>query len=235
MHARARPSRPAAVEGVQLEAAHLHRLLAVPFRRSYPSRHVIFQPGEKATTLYYVQSGRLALYGTHDDGQELVLDYPGPGSFIGQVGMFMESHTRQSSLQTRGPAVLFEITYKRLKALLQDEMADIAVPLLFAFGRDTAMRLRSTSRSAMDLAFLEVEARVENALQALAAGRDSVAHSRGRVVRVSRAELGRLTGCSRESAGRAVAGLEAKGRLEAEGKSILVLDAPATAFSQQAG
>ena len=51
-------------------------------------------------------------------------------------------------------------------------------------------------------------------------------HPEGMQIRVTRQELGRLVGCSREMAGRVLKALQADGLIEASGKTIVVLREP---------
>ena len=47
----------------------------------------------------------------------------------------------------------------------------------------------------------------------------------GRQIRITRQEIGRLVGCSREMVGRVLKTLEEQGMIETEGKAILIYDA----------
>jgi len=47
-------------------------------------------------------------------------------------------------------------------------------------------------------------------------------HPQGTQIRVSRQELARIVGCSREMAGRVLKQLEAEGALHARGKTVVV-------------
>jgi CRP/FNR family cyclic AMP-dependent transcriptional regulator len=47
-------------------------------------------------------------------------------------------------------------------------------------------------------------------------------HPDGMQIRITRQELGRIVGCSREMAGRVLKALEAEGRIKAHGKTIVV-------------
>ena len=49
-------------------------------------------------------------------------------------------------------------------------------------------------------------------------------HPEGMQIKVSRQELSRLVGCSREMAGRVLKGLEEQGHLRATGKTIVVFN-----------
>ncbi len=86
-----------------------------------------------------------------------------------------------------------------------------------------AVRLRDTSQRLADLAFLDVAGRLAHILLELTRRRDAVVHPRGLTVRVSRQELARIVGCSREMAGRVLKRLEEDGLVVSEGRNITVI------------
>ena len=47
----------------------------------------------------------------------------------------------------------------------------------------------------------------------------------GRQIRITRQEIGRIVGCSREMVGRVLKTLEEQGMIETDGKAILISDA----------
>ena len=47
----------------------------------------------------------------------------------------------------------------------------------------------------------------------------------GRQIRITRQEIGRIVGCSREMVGRVLKTLEEQGMIETDGKAILIFDA----------
>jgi CRP/FNR family cyclic AMP-dependent transcriptional regulator len=85
-----------------------------------------------------------------------------------------------------------------------------------------ALRLRNTSRKVGDLAFMDVTGRVARALLDLCHEPDAMTHPDGIQIRVTRQELGRIVGCSREMVGRVLKSLEEQGLITAHGKTIVV-------------
>ena len=49
-------------------------------------------------------------------------------------------------------------------------------------------------------------------------------HPKGTQIRVSRQEISRIVGCSREMVGRVLKQLEAEGRIAAAGKTMVIFD-----------
>ena len=153
---------------------------------------------------------------------ELVLGYFGPGEFVGEMGLFIETDVREVILRTRTQCELAEISYERLVQLLEGSLAGEATSILYAIGAQLSRRLLDTSRKAGRLAFLDVTDRITRTLHDLTREPEAMSHPQGTQLRVSRQELARLVGCSREMAGRVLKKLQADGKLYARGKTIVL-------------
>ncbi|XWO45793.1 cAMP-activated global transcriptional regulator CRP [[Pseudomonas] boreopolis] len=210
------------VPPLALDAATVERFLAHSHRRRYPARTDVFRPGDPAGTLYYVISGSVSIIAEEEDDRELVLGYFGAGEFVGEMGLFIESDEREVVLRTRSQCELAEISYERLHQLLQGALAPDAARLLYAIGAQLSKRLLDTTRKASRLAFLDVTDRIVRTLHDLAKEPESMSHPQGTQLRVSRQELARLVGCSREMAGRVLKKLQADGVLHARGKTVVL-------------
>lgn len=216
-----RPVMPRIHNPLLADTATLDRFISHCHRRRYPARTDVFHPGDPADTLYYIISGSVSIIATEDNDRELVLGYSGAGEFVGEMGLFVESAHRDVALRTRSTCELAEISYERLQGLLLSQPND-AARLLYSIGAQISKRLLDTSRKAGRLAFLDVSDRIYRTLFDLAKEPESMSHPMGTQLRVSRQELARLVGCSREMAGRVLKKLQADGKLHARGKTVVV-------------
>lgn len=204
------------------DAATIDRFLTHCHRRRYPSRTDVFRPGDPASTLYYVISGSVSIITEEDDGRELVLGYLGAGEFVGELGLFVENERREVILRTRSACELAEIGHERFYELLLTRLATDAPKLLYAIAAQISRRLLDTSRKAGRLAFLDVTDRIIRTLHDLAKEPEAMTHPQGTQLRVSRQEISRLVGCSREMAGRVLKKLQLDGKLHARGKTVVL-------------
>ncbi len=211
-----------AISPLAPDQAALDRFLAHCHRRRYPTRTDVFRPGDPAGTLYYIISGSVSIITEEDDGRELVLGYLGNGEFVGEMGLFIETERREVALRTRVACELAEISYERLYQLVAGPLAADAPKLLYAIGAQLSRRLLDTSRKAGRLAFLDVTDRIVRTLHDLAREPEAMSHPQGTQLRVSRQELARLVGCSREMAGRVLKKLQIEGKLHARGKTVVL-------------
>ena len=66
--------------------------------------------------------------------------------------------------------------------------------------------------------------RVEAALTELAAQPDAMRHPQGTQIKVTRQEISRMVGCSREMVGRVLKELQEDGSVWAHGKTVIIYD-----------
>ena len=186
-------------------------------------KHVDFiRQGAPAESLYYLVEGSVTALMEDEDQREIVLAYINKGEFIGEMGLFIQQTTRSVIVRTRVRCQVAEITYRRLEQLMENELKDYAKDILLAIGYQLSQRLRHTSRKVGHLAFLDVTGRIARTLLDLCKQPDAMTHPDGMQIRITRQEIGRIVGCSREMAGRVLKNLEEQGLISVKGKTIVV-------------
>ncbi|MNC56300.1 Cyclic AMP receptor-like protein [compost metagenome] len=73
-----------------------------------------------------------------------------------------------------------------------------------------------------DLAFFDVTGRVARCLLELCKQPDAMTHPDGMQIKVTRQEIGRIVGCSREMVGRVLKDLEERNLVSVKGKTMVV-------------
>lgn len=202
--------------------AALSKLLDLCHRRRYPNKTAIFRPGDSAATLYYVISGSLTVVSEDEEGRELILAYLNKGEFIGEMGLFTPQQRRQVLVRSRSACELAEIGYERLFTLFDGPLREECARILFAIGAQLTQRLLQTSRKVSRLAFMDVTNRIAKTLMDLCQEPDALSHPQGTQIRISRQEISRIVGCSREMVGRVLKQLEAAGKISVKGKTMVV-------------
>ncbi|MEY6433385.1 cAMP-activated global transcriptional regulator CRP [Thioalkalicoccus limnaeus] len=204
------------------EPAWLKPFLGFCHTKTYEKNTDFIRQGEPAESIYYLIEGSVAALIDDEDQRELVITYINKGEFIGEMGLFVPQTTRSVQIRTRTRCRVAEITYQRLSRLLDNELREHAKDLLFSIGRQLSTRLHQTSRKVGHLVFLDVTGRIARALLDLCQQPDAMTHPDGMQIRVTRQELGRIVGCSREMAGRVLKALEEQGLIDVKGKTIVV-------------
>jgi len=193
------------------------RFLEQCHRRKYPNKSVIIYAGDQPDVLYYIISGSVSVLIEDEDGHEIVLAYINAGGFFGEMGLFGESPNRSAWIRTRIECEVAEISYPRFRTLAKED-PDILLELT----AQLATRLRKTSRKVSNLAFLDVTGRIAHTLLELCKEPDAMTHPDGMQIRITRQEIGRIVGCSREMAGRVLKSLGEQGHISVKGKTIVV-------------
>ncbi len=188
-------------------------------KRSLPPKHTIIRPSDSPQSLYLILEGSVSVMLEDVGGREMVLDYLNPGEFFGEICLFPEQNLRSAIIRTRGPTLVAELDYRAFRDLVAE-----FPECMFEIAGQLARRLRETSQRVANLAFLDVAGRIAHTLQELARKPDAEPHPNGRVVRISRMELARHVGCSREMAGRALKKLHDDGAVRPQGRHILIFD-----------
>ena len=185
-------------------------------RRRYPNRSTIIYEGDTCNTLYYIIEGSVSVVLEDDDGKEVVIAYLNPGDFFGEMGLFDQEH-RSAWIRTKTECEVGEISYAKFIELSNKHPA-----FLFAISKQIAQRLRDTTRKVSDLAFLDVTGRVARTLLELCKQPDAMTHPDGMQIKITRQEIGRIVGCSREMVGRVLKTLEEQHLISVSGKTIVV-------------
>lgn len=154
--------------------------------------------------------------------KNFVLNHIQEHEFVGEMGLFYPSIGRQVFLRADVTTEIAEISYDRFFLLLSNELKEDSSKILFEIGRQLSKRLLSVGRKSMNLAFFDIKERVMRSIIELAEQKEALSHPLGMQIKVSRQDLGKLSGCSRELAGKALKELEEEKRLHAHGKTIVV-------------
>ena len=204
------------------EPKFLQPLLSFCHRRHYAAKTDIVHPGDSADTLFYLVEGSVAIIIEDEEGKEIILAYLNKGEFIGEMVLFTAQPSRSVLVRTRSSCTLAEISYARLEQLFESDLKPHVKELLYAMGAQLTQRLLHTSRKVGHLAFLDVTGRVARTLLDLCEQPDAMTHPDGMQIRITRQEIGRIVGCSREMAGRVLKNLEEQGLISVKGKTIVV-------------
>lgn len=198
------------IERVEQFLAHCHR-------RRYPAKSTIIYAGDDCDSLYYVIKGSVTVVIEDDEGREMIVAYLNDGDFFGEMGLFDIQGARSAWVRAKTECEVGEISYQKF-----NEIAEKEPQFLKAIGKQMANRLRNTTRKVGDLAFLDVTGRVARTLLDLSKEPDAMTHPDGMQIKITRQEIGRIVGCSREMVGRVLKSLEEQGLVNVKGKTMVV-------------
>ena len=195
-------ARPLAAKGFQMnspdqEHTHLDSFLAAAHRRKYPAKSTLIYAGDKSDSIYYILKGSVTVLVEDESGREIIVAYLNKGDFFGEMPLFTDDTPRSAWVKAKTECEVAELSYGKFK-----ELAEKHTELLYAVGRQMADRLSRTTQKVSDLAFLDVTGRVARTLLELTKQPDAMTHPDGMQIKITRQEIGRIVGCSREMVGR---------------------------------
>jgi len=205
------------IKPVESKTKHLDYFLSQCHRRRYPPKSTIIYAGDKSDSLFYIVKGSVTVIIEDDDGREMIMAYLNAGDFFGEMGLFDNMDSRSAWVKAKTECEVAEISYTKFREIaLQDPR------VLYFIGEQMATRLRQTTRKVGDLAFLDVTGRVARTLLDLCKEPDAMTHPDGMQIKITRQEIGRIVGCSREMVGRVLKTLEDQGLVQVKGKTMVV-------------
>ena len=199
---------------------NLDKFLTFCQRKRYPAKSNIVCAGESSHTLFFIIKGSVTVLIEDEDGREMIIAYLNSGDFIGELGLFEQpgqEQTRSAWVRAKTECELAEISYSKFREYTQQEPE-----ILYALSGQIAQRLRNTTRKVGDLAFFDVTGRVARCLLELCKQPDAMTHPDGMQIKITRQEIGRIVGCSREMVGRVLKGLEEQNLVNVKGKTMVV-------------
>jgi CRP/FNR family cyclic AMP-dependent transcriptional regulator len=205
------------VKPVEQKTKHLDYFLSQCHRRRYPAKSTIIYAGDKSDSLFYIVKGSVTVIIEDDDGREMIMAYLNAGDFFGEMGLFDNMDSRSAWVKAKTECEVAEISYTKFREIAQQDPR-----VLYFIGEQMASRLRQTTRKVGDLAFLDVTGRVARTLLDLCKEPDAMTHPDGMQIKITRQEIGRIVGCSREMVGRVLKTLEDQGLVRVKGKTMVV-------------
>ncbi|WP_278348962.1 cAMP-activated global transcriptional regulator CRP [Stutzerimonas kunmingensis] len=199
---------------------NIDKLLAHCHRRRYTAKSTIIYAGDRCESLFFIVKGSVTILIEDDDGREIIIAYLNAGDFFGEMGLFEKEGAekeRSAWVRAKTECEVAELSYAKFRELTQQDP-----DILYALGSQMAERLRNTTRKVGDLAFLDVTGRVARTLLDLCKQPDAMTHPDGMQIKITRQEIGRIVGCSREMVGRVLKSLEAQGLVYVKGKTMVV-------------
>ncbi len=194
----------------------LRALAELVMRRGAPRGSAVVREGDPSDALYVVLSGRLKVVVGEADGKETILSILGKGEFFGDMGV-IDDGPRSATVVAIEPCELLAITRQAFRRCLGGN-PDLAMAVM----RVLVRRLREADRKIGGLAMLDVYGRVARLLLDMS---ESVNGRRVIAKRLSKQDIARMVGASREMVSKVMKDLQTSGYIEMDGATIVLRDA----------
>jgi CRP-like cAMP-binding protein len=172
----------------------------------------IFRQGDEATALFAVMAGQVRIVLGSADGRGHVLRCLGTREFFGEIAVLEGAQHGADALAVTNCQLLM-LDRRRLVDLLERQPR-VAMNLIAMLGD----RLRATSGQVEGLLFQSLDSRLADVLLQLLAGRKTAS------VNITQAELGEMTGVTRETINKKLRAWQAAGMVSLQPGRVVVLD-----------
>ncbi|NMM05845.1 Crp/Fnr family transcriptional regulator [Polaromonas sp.] len=184
-------------------------------KRRFKRGEAIVEQGKKSNALSIILTGRARVVTTDSRGREVILATMHPGDYVGEMSLIDDephSATVSAEIQTD----ILVLGRQEFASCLPEDSS-----MTYAVLKGLVQRLRHADRKIESLALMDVYGRVARALLESAA-EDSAGNT---VIRdkVSRQDLAKMVGASREMVSRVMKDLEERGFIETRDDGSLLV------------
>ena len=198
-----------------LSENELALLARVVTRKSYPRNSQILGAGDPTDSLYILISGRIKVFMGDLDGKEVILSILGPNEFFGEMGL-IDNSPRSANVVTLEPCELICISKPDFKRCLAENF-EMAMTVM----RGLVKRLREADKQIGSLALMDVFGRVARLLLETA---QDVNGEKVVTKKLSKQDIARMIGASREMVSRVMKHLQEAGYIEVRQDTIVIRD-----------
>lgn len=201
-----------------LDVEELRDLAAVTRRHAFHQGELIFHRDDPGATLFVIKSGRVRIFISSQEGQEVALAVFGPGEAFGELALF-DGQPRSASAVAIEPVETYCIQRADFIAVAT-RRPRIALQMLATLSH----RLRQTDAMVEDLLFLDVHGRVAKKLLELAESNGTRTPDGIRIeMKLTQSDLAAMVGASRESVNKVMSYLLDKQYVSVEKRKITVM------------
>ncbi|QJC38675.1 cAMP-activated global transcriptional regulator CRP [Enterobacteriaceae endosymbiont of Donacia fulgens] len=183
----------------------------------YPAKMILIKQENISKNLFFILKGVVVVSIKNKNGKEIILSYLSTGNFIGEMGIFNNHYKEITLVKLKTECELAKISYTNFHNLIK-----INNNIIMKISEQLSNKLHLTYQKVNNLAFLDVTNRISKTLLNLAKSPEAITHPDGMQIKITRQEIGKIVGCSRETVGRTLKILKKRNLIYAHGKTIVV-------------
>ena len=188
-------------------------------KRRFKRGEIVVEQGTHSNALFILLNGRARVLTADHRGREVIMAVLESGDYVGEMSL-IDGEPPSATVRCEAPCDMLVLGRHEVARVLPD-------PGSMAYGimRGLVARLRNADRQIESLALLDVYGRVARTLMDMAEDDNGIKIVRGRV---SRQDMAKVVGASREMVSRVMKDLEERGQIEtlADGSVVLKQVAP---------
>lgn len=183
-------------------------------KRRYRRGELVVEQGKKSNALFILLNGRARVLTADTRGREVILAVLEAGDYVGEMSL-IDNQAHSATVRCEIQSDMLILGRHEFARCLPENSS-----LSYAIMRGLVTRLRSADRQIESLALLDVYGRVARALLDMAedVGGDQIIRGK-----VSRQDLAKIVGASREMVSRVMKDLEERGVIETQESGSVLL------------
>jgi CRP/FNR family cyclic AMP-dependent transcriptional regulator len=184
-------------------------------KRRFKRGEVIVEQGEKSNTLFIILTGRVRVVTSDKRGREVILATLNPGDYIGEMSL-IDNEPHSATCRAEVQTDMLTLGRAEFARCLPENSS-----MAYAIMRGLVQRLRHADRKIESLALMDVYGRVARSLLEFAQpDREGLMTIRERI---SRQDIAKMVGASREMVSRVMKDLEDRGFIETRDDGSMVV------------
>ena len=196
-----------------LTASQAETVAAAVIKRRYKRGEAIVEQGKQSNALVIILTGRARVVITDARGGEVILATLHPGDYMGEMSL-IDNEPHSATVRTEAQTDVLVVGRSEFARCLPESSS-----MAYAVMKGLVQRLRQADRKIESLALMDVYGRVARSLL-----ESAVADREGNLVirdKVSRQDLAKMVGASREMVSRVMKDLEERGFIETRADGTL--------------
>lgn len=183
-------------------------------KRRYRRGEVIVEHGQKSNALFILLTGRARVLSADTRGREVILAVLQSGDYVGEMSL-IDNEPHSATVRAEVQTDILVLGRAEFERCLPENSS-----LSYAIMHGLVQRLRNADRQIESLALLDVYGRVARTLLEMAEDSDGVMIIRGKV---SRQDLAKVVGASREMVSRVMKDLEERKIIETQDDGSVII------------
>ncbi|MFM2448271.1 MAG: hypothetical protein RIS44_721 [Pseudomonadota bacterium] len=183
-------------------------------KRRFRRGEIIVEHGQKSNALFILLTGRARVLTADSRGREVILAVLESGDYVGEMSL-IDNEPHSATVRAEVQTDMLVLGRAEFARCLPENSS-----LSYAIMRGLVQRLRNADRQIESLALLDVYGRVARSLLDMSEDDNGVKIIRGKV---SRQDLAKVVGASREMVSRVMKDLEERGIIETQDNGSVII------------
>lgn len=186
-------------------------LTQLSVRHTYPKNTILFMEGDDSNQLFIIETGKVKVFVTSEDGKQVILNFMGPGEYFGELAL-IDGQPRSASVMTVADTSVVTVSRKKFQQFIA-EHPDYALEMM----EQLVHRIRDLTDSVKDMALLDVYGRVSQLLIRLADESGKITSPK-----LTHQEIANMVGASREMVSRIMKELAVGEYIDQQSDAIVI-------------